>query len=46
VRDHLLKLSWDQKPPAPRLPNEVIARTREKYLAALRSLLAGGAPTA
>jgi phosphoribosylaminoimidazole-succinocarboxamide synthase len=46
VRDHLLKLSWDQKPPAPRLPRDVIARTGEKYLAALRNLVAGGAPTA
>jgi phosphoribosylaminoimidazole-succinocarboxamide synthase len=41
VRDHLLALRWDQKPPAPRLPAEVIARTREKYLAALKNLLGG-----
>jgi len=46
VRDHLLGLSWDQKPPAPRLPREVIARTKEKYLAALRSLTAGDSATA
>jgi phosphoribosylaminoimidazole-succinocarboxamide synthase len=46
VRDHLLALSWDQKPPAPRLPSGVIAGTRDKYLAALRSLMAGGPPTA
>jgi phosphoribosylaminoimidazole-succinocarboxamide synthase len=39
VRDHLLAIKWDQKPPAPRLPAEVIARTREKYLAALKNLL-------
>ena len=39
VRDHLLALKWDQQPPAPRLPAEVIARTQEKYLAALRNLL-------
>lgn len=39
VRDHLLALKWDQTPPAPRLPAEVIARTRDKYLAALRNLL-------
>lgn len=39
VRDHLLALKWDQKPPAPHLPADVIARTREKYLAALRNLL-------
>jgi len=41
VRDHLLALQWDQKPPAPRLPGEVIARTRDKYLAALENLLGG-----
>ncbi len=39
VRDHLVALKWDQKNPAPRLPAEVIARTQEKYLAALRNLL-------
>jgi phosphoribosylaminoimidazole-succinocarboxamide synthase len=46
VRDHLLDLSWDQRPPAPRLPHDVISRTREKYLAALRRLIAGGVVTA
>ena len=40
VRDHLIAMQWDQQPPAPRLPAEVIARTQEKYLAALRTLLA------
>jgi phosphoribosylaminoimidazole-succinocarboxamide synthase len=39
VRDHLVALKWNQQPPAPRLPAEVIARTQEKYLAALRNLL-------
>lgn len=39
VRDHLVALKWDQQPPAPRLPAEVIARTQEKYLAALQNLL-------
>ena len=39
VRDHLLALKWDQKPPGPRLPADVISRTQEKYLAALRNLL-------
>jgi len=39
VRDHLLALQWDQRPPGPRLPADVIARTRDKYLAALRNLL-------
>lgn len=39
VRDHLLAIDWDQKPPAPRIPPEIVARTREKYLTALRNLL-------
>jgi phosphoribosylaminoimidazole-succinocarboxamide synthase len=39
VRDHLLAIKWDQKPPAPALPAEVIRVTQEKYLAALRNLL-------
>jgi phosphoribosylaminoimidazole-succinocarboxamide synthase len=39
VRDHLLALKWDQKPPAPRLPAEVVRKTQEKYLAALANLM-------
>jgi phosphoribosylaminoimidazole-succinocarboxamide synthase len=39
VRDHLLALKWDQTPPGPRLPAEVISRTRDKYLAALKNLI-------
>ena len=39
VRDHLVAIKWDQTPPAPRIPAEVIARTQEKYLAALKNLL-------
>ena len=39
IRDHLLAIKWDQKPPAPTLPAEVITRTQEKYLAALKNLL-------
>jgi len=39
VRDHLLALNWDQSPPAPRLPADVIQRTQQKYLAALKNLL-------
>jgi phosphoribosylaminoimidazole-succinocarboxamide synthase len=40
VRDYLLSIQWDQKPPAPRLPEYVIEGTRKKYLEAL-DLLAG-----
>jgi len=39
VRDHLLAIQWDQKPPAPTLPQDVILRTRDKYLTALRALV-------
>jgi phosphoribosylaminoimidazole-succinocarboxamide synthase len=39
VRDHLLAIKWDQKPPAPRLPADIITRTQDKYLAALRGLM-------
>jgi phosphoribosylaminoimidazole-succinocarboxamide synthase len=39
IRDHLLALKWDQKPPAPSLPEDVILRTRDKYLTALRALI-------
>jgi phosphoribosylaminoimidazole-succinocarboxamide synthase len=31
VRDYLLSLSWDQRPPAPVLPDDVVRRTSEKY---------------
>lgn len=39
VRDHLLAIKWDQKPPAPKLPAEVIRGTQEKYLTALKNLI-------
>jgi phosphoribosylaminoimidazole-succinocarboxamide synthase len=39
VRDHLLAIKWNQTPPGPRLPADVIARTQDKYLAALKNLL-------
>jgi phosphoribosylaminoimidazole-succinocarboxamide synthase len=39
VRDHLLAIKWDQTPPGPKLPADVISRTQEKYLAALKNLL-------
>ena len=38
VRDYLETLSWDKTPPAPRLPDDVVARTQEKYLEAFRRL--------
>ena len=38
VRDYLLKIKWNKKPPAPRLPEEVIATTARKYEEALERL--------
>jgi phosphoribosylaminoimidazole-succinocarboxamide synthase len=32
VRDYLLSTHWDQKPPAPALPEGVIRKTSEKYV--------------
>lgn len=38
LRDYLLSLSWNQKPPAPRLPQDIIDKTKEKYEEALKRL--------
>ncbi|HEX9020030.1 MAG TPA: phosphoribosylaminoimidazolesuccinocarboxamide synthase [Nitrospirota bacterium] len=38
VRDYLLSLSWNQKPPAPVLPDDVVRKTTEKYLEVLGML--------
>ena len=38
VRDHLEALGWNKKPPAPSLPDEVIARTSAKYVEAYERL--------
>ncbi|MSQ52275.1 MAG: phosphoribosylaminoimidazolesuccinocarboxamide synthase [Betaproteobacteria bacterium] len=38
VRDYLETLDWNKKPPAPRLPAEVIASTAEKYREAYERL--------
>jgi phosphoribosylaminoimidazole-succinocarboxamide synthase len=38
LRDYLLSINWDQKPPAPPLPEEVIKNTRNKYVEALIKL--------
>lgn len=38
VRDYLLSLQWNKKPPAPELPPDVVENTRIKYVEALRRL--------
>ncbi|MDI1472594.1 Phosphoribosylaminoimidazole-succinocarboxamide synthase [Thermodesulfovibrio sp. N1] len=31
VRDYLLSIKWDKKPPAPELPEEIVKKTAERY---------------
>jgi phosphoribosylaminoimidazole-succinocarboxamide synthase len=38
VRDYLETLTWNKKPPAPKLPAEVLAKTSQKYQEALERL--------
>jgi phosphoribosylaminoimidazole-succinocarboxamide synthase len=38
VRDYLESIHWNKQPPAPPLPDEVAARTSDKYRLAYRSL--------
>jgi len=38
VRNYLESIKWDKKPPAPHLPEDVVLKTREKYLEAYRLL--------
>ncbi len=38
VRDYLDSINWDHKPPAPKLPADVVAKTQEKYIEAYRFL--------
>jgi phosphoribosylaminoimidazole-succinocarboxamide synthase len=42
VRDYLEQIQWNKQPPVPSLPDDVIARTREKYVEALRRLAGHG----
>jgi len=39
LRDYLISIKWDKKPPAPQLPKHVIAETMEKYTEALRRII-------
>jgi phosphoribosylaminoimidazole-succinocarboxamide synthase len=38
VRDYLEEIHWNKQPPVPSLPEEVIRKTREKYVEAFRLL--------
>ena len=39
LRDYLISIGWEQKPPAPELPPEIVAKTAEKYREALNRLV-------
>jgi len=38
VRDYLEQIHWNKQPPVPSLPDDVVAKTRDKYLEAYRRL--------
>jgi phosphoribosylaminoimidazole-succinocarboxamide synthase len=38
VRDYLEHLHWNKQPPVPSLPDDVVAKTREKYVEAIERL--------
>jgi phosphoribosylaminoimidazole-succinocarboxamide synthase len=38
LRDYLAGLSWNRQPPAPPVPAEIVAQTRQRYLEAHRLL--------
>ncbi|MBI9076490.1 MAG: phosphoribosylaminoimidazolesuccinocarboxamide synthase [Desulfatibacillum sp.] len=42
VRDYLLEIKFNKQPPGPKLPVEILEKTRDKYIQALK-LLAGDA---
>ena len=42
LRDYLIEINWPKKPPPPKLPDEIIRKTREKYLEALKRLTGHG----
>ena len=39
LRDYLLSIRWDKSPPAPQLPEDIVQKTREKYLEAYERLV-------
>ena len=39
LRDYLISIHWNRKPPAPEIPQEIINKTRDRYLEALRRLV-------
>ncbi len=44
VRDYLETLNWDKTPPAPKLPEDVVLKTSEKYREAFTRITGGKLP--
>jgi phosphoribosylaminoimidazole-succinocarboxamide synthase len=44
LRDYLNSLDWPKEPPPPKLPPDVIEKTRDKYIEALERLTGHGMP--
>jgi hypothetical protein len=42
LRDYLNGLEWPKKPPPPRLPPEIIEKTRDRYVEALKRITGRG----
>lgn len=42
LRDYLIGIRWAMQPPPPRLPEEIIEKTRDKYLEALKRITGSG----
>lgn len=38
LRDYLSSLDWDKKPPAPKLPEEIVQKTEARYVEALNKI--------
>jgi len=39
LRDYLISIRWDKSPPAPQLPEEIVEKTRQKYLEAYERIV-------
>ena len=46
VRDYLETLDWDKTPPAPPLPDDIVARSGAKYAEAFAALTGSSLPQA
>lgn len=42
LRDYLLSLDWPQTPPPPPLPEDIVVKTRDRYLEALERITGAG----